>query len=229
MAVSNSLAKKSDEMVTVRYEVNGAQVIISPTITRNYLVSGNGAVTDQEIVMFMNLCKFQGLNPFLKEAYLIKFGTSPATMVVGKEVFTKRANRNERYAGNKAGIIVQNKKGDVVERTGAFHLPDETIVGGWAKVYIKGFNEPIESAVSFCEYCTMKDGKPSSNWAAKPATMIRKVALVQALREAFPEDFQGLYAAEERGVDDAIINDQPIHEPIEIKPDEPTVNEDPLA
>ncbi len=39
-----------------------------------------------------------------------------------------------------------------------------------------------------------------SNWAAKPGTMIRKVALVQALREAFPEDLQALYDAEEMGV-----------------------------
>ena len=31
----------------------------------------------------------------------------------------------------------------------------------------------------------------------KPATMIRKVAVVQALREAFPDRFQGLYAQEE--------------------------------
>jgi hypothetical protein len=29
--------------------------------------------------------------------------------------------------------------------------------------------------------------------------MIRKVALVQALREAFPEDLAGMYAAEEVG------------------------------
>jgi len=31
---------------------------------------------------------------------------------------------------------------------------------------------------------------------AETATMIRKVAKVQALREAFPEDFEGMYTAE---------------------------------
>ena len=35
-----------------------------------------------------------------------------------------------------------------------------------------------------------------------PATMIRKTAMVQALREAFPETLGGLYIAEEQGVDE---------------------------
>ncbi len=37
-----------------------------------------------------------------------------------------------------------------------------------------------------------------------PAIMIRKVALVQALREAFPDDLSQLYAAEEMGSDPSI-------------------------
>ena len=32
-----------------------------------------------------------------------------------------------------------------------------------------------------------------SLWLSKPATMIRKVALVQALREAYPGEFGGIY------------------------------------
>ena len=42
----------------------------------------------------------------------------------------------------------------------------------------------------------------NSQWAKKPATMIRKVALVQALREAFPKSFGGMYIAEEQGIDE---------------------------
>ncbi len=34
--------------------------------------------------------------------------------------------------------------------------------------------------------------------------MIRKVALVQALREAFPGTLGGMYVAEERGIDEPI-------------------------
>lgn len=199
MAVSNTLAaKKQAPAAVTEYESNGEVVKLSPQTIRNYLVSGGGAVTDQEIMMFMSLCRFQHLNPFLKEAYLIKYGNSPATIVTGKDVFTKRAKRNKDYAGKQAGIIVTDSTGAVEEREGTLVLPGETIVGGWAKVYIKGYEQPEYAAVSFNEYAGRKsNGELNSQWASKPATMIRKVALVQALREAFPEDYSGLYSPEE--------------------------------
>lgn len=198
--VNNKLpmAAKQQPAGLVEYDSNGEKIKLSMQTVRNYLVSGSGNVSDQECVMFMTLCKYQHLNPFLREAYLIKYGNSPATIVTGKDVFTKRAKRNPSYAGKQAGIIVQAQDGTVEEREGTFRLPTETIVGGWAKVFIKGQEVPEYAAVSFNEYAGRKsDGSLNGQWSSKPATMIRKVALVQALREAFPEDFQGLYSPEE--------------------------------
>ena len=93
MAVGNSLVGKTPQkMERVEFEVSGEKIILSPQIVRDYLVSGDKErVSLQEIVMFINLCKYAGLNPWLKEAYCIKYGNEPATMVVGKEAFTKRA------------------------------------------------------------------------------------------------------------------------------------------
>lgn len=200
MAVTNSLQARKTDSKVVEYDCGGETVKLSPAIIKQYLVNGNGAVTDQEVVMFLNLCRFQHLNPFLREAYLIKFGSQPATIVVGKEVMTKRAMRNPNFAGQQAGIVVLNKDGEIENRIGTLYLHGEEIVGGWAKVFVKGYENPVEMTVSFDEYCLKKDGKPASNWAVKPATMIRKVALVQALREAFPADLQNLYDADEMGV-----------------------------
>lgn len=202
MAVNNSLtkAKPNPQTAVTEYESNGEIVKLSPATIRNYLVSGGGNVSDQEVMMFLSLCRFQHLNPFLKEAYLIKYGTSPATIVTGKDVFTKRAKRNKDYAGKQAGIIVRgNETGEVTEREGTFYQPnEETIIGGWAKIYIKGQDVPEYASVPFDEYAgRTKDGKLNSQWATRPATMIRKVALVQALREAFPEDYSGLLSPEE--------------------------------
>ena len=195
--INNSIQKKQNTSV-VEYESNGEKVKLSPATIRQYLVSGNGQVTDQEVVMFMSLCKYQKLNPFLKEAYLIKFGNSPATIVTSKDVFTKRAKRNPNYAGKQAGIIVEKEDGTIEEREGSMALEGEKIVGGWAKIYIKGYEKPEYASVSFDEYAGRKaDGTLNSQWKSKPATMIRKVAVVQALREAFPEDFGGLYSEEE--------------------------------
>lgn len=204
MRVNNRIAQKpqtNDKVV--EYKCGEETVKLSPSIIRNYLVSGGGNVTDQEIGMFLNLCRFQHLNPFLREAYLIKFGNQPATIVTGKEAITKRAMRNPTYAGQQAGIVIWNAEvGELEHRPGSLLMRGEQLVGGWAKVYVKGYDVPIEAVVSFDEYVgTTKDGTINSQWSKKPATMIRKVALVQALREAFPEDLGGLYASEEVGVD----------------------------
>ena len=200
--IKNKLMNQTQESKIVEYESNGQKVKLSPTIIRNYLVNGGGNVSDQEVVMFLNLCKFQKLNPFLREAYLIKYGNQPATLVTGKDAILKRAYRNENYAGNIAGIIVAGENGEIERRTGTFKLPDEDLVGGWAKVFIKGYEYPIENEVSLDEYIgKTKEGEVNSQWQRKPATMIRKVALVQALREAFPEELQAMYDAAEMNLD----------------------------
>ena len=222
MAVKNSLAKTNSSGNTITYDANGEQVKLSTDMIKRYLVSGNGAVTDQEVVMFLSLCKFQHLNPFLREAYLIKYGTSPATVVVGKDVLLKRAMRSDKYEGSQAGVIVLAADGELVEREGTFVLPTENLVGGWAKVYLNNYKNPVYASVSMAEYSTGK-----SNWATKPATMIRKVALAQALREAFPEEMSQLYdQAEMSNVSDIPLDSTPVVAPVEpadeVKVIEPT-------
>lgn len=209
MAVQNQLAPSQPQKSAITYKVGGNDITLNGGIVRKYLVSGNaGDVTDQEVMMFIRLCQYQGLNPFLREAYLVKYGSSPAQIVTGKGALEKRASRCERYRGFEAGIIVRRPDGCVDWRTGTFYLPDEQLVGGWAKVYVDGYTHPVEAAVSLGEYNTGK-----SVWLQKPATMIRKVAKSQALREAFPENMQGMYEAEERGVAYDDLPDAPIEMP----------------
>lgn len=215
MTVQNSLARKSNESVTT-FTVGNDTVTLSPSIVRNYLTNGNGAVTDQEVNYFVHLCRGQGLNPFLKEIYLIKFGQQPATFVVSKEAFLKRAEANPQYDGSESGIIVLNKDGELIERKGGFFLKDsEQVVGGWAKVYRKDRKYPSDVQVTFEEYAgRTKDGNLNSNWANRPATMIKKVALVQALREAFPNDLNNLYTEEEQGdIQMPMVDTTPIEQP----------------
>ena len=215
MQVQNSLARKSNESVTT-FTVGNDTVTLSPSIVRNYLTNGNGAVTDQEVNYFVHLCRGQRLNPFLKEIYLIKFGTQPATFVVSKEAFLKRAEANPQYDGSESGIIVLNKDGELIERKGGFFLKDsEQVVGGWAKVYRKDRKYPSDVQVTFEEYAgRTKDGNLNSNWANRPATMIKKVALVQALREAFPNDLNNLYTEEEQGdIQMPMVDTTPIEQP----------------
>lgn len=152
-------------------------------------------IEDKELALVLGLCKAQRLNPFNKDVYIIKYGNSPASIVTSKEVFTKRANANPDFEGFDAGIVYINGRGEVCTREGSavYKAANEQLVGGWCRVYVKG-RRPFYDEVTLEEYSTGKSG-----WAKMPATMIRKVALVHCLREAFPDDFQGLYAAEEMG------------------------------
>lgn len=242
MAVQNSIAKRPGAMPdkSVEYSVNGSTVRLSPSIVRNYLTNGNGNVTDQEVAMFINLCKYQGLNPLIKDAYLIKYGNQAATIVTSKDAIMKRAMRNPNYAGHQAGVIVRREDGKLDYRAGAFTMQGEELVGGWAKTYVKGYDVPIEMAVSFEEYVGRKsDGTINSMWKTKPGMMIRKVALAASLREAFPEDLQGMYASEEMNadVDDTMgmpveLPEQPVQMPepeIEEAPWEPPEEAEPEA
>ena len=193
-------AKVTAEMVNVPHALTpSAPADLSVPTIKKYI---NDKATDEEAYVFLQLCKARGLNPFLKEAYLIKYDhVSPATMVVGKDAFMKRAELHPEYDGFEAGIIVETegKEGFVIAdnyRVGTVYYDNEILLGGWAKVYRKDHKHPVEITVNMREFSTGK-----SSWNKMPATMIRKVALVQALREAFPSELSGMYDQSEMGVE----------------------------
>jgi phage recombination protein Bet len=168
--------------------------------------------TDQEAFTFLQLCKAQNLNPFLKEAYLVKYGEEPASIVTGKDTFTKRADRLPQYDGFKAGIIVLDNSNQVTYREGSFMVAGEKLLGGWAEVFRKDRSQSFRNEVSLTEYERRKnDTTLMPDWKTMPATMIRKVALVQSLREAFPDEFGGMCSPEEMPVDSSAL---PVYEAV---------------
>lgn len=201
-------------------KTDSGEIKLSVATIKQYLVNGNGNITDQEAMMFLGLCEGQRLNPFIKEAYLIKYGSSPATMVVSKDVFMKRAIKNPDFDGIESGVIVINQHGDVEYKKGALYIKSmETLVGAWATVYRKSWSHPVSVEVNFEEYVGRKgNGEINAQWASKPATMIIKVAKTHALREAFVEDLQGMYDESEMQIDVTDLSNQPI---IDVQP-EPT-------
>lgn len=188
--------------LAVVYEVDGQQIKLTPSIVQEYIVGTDAQITLPEFKFFTELCKARKLNPFLHEAYCIKYGKNPAQIVVGKDAILKRAITNPNFNGIESGVIVLTDKNEVIERKGTFHLSTETLVGGWARVYRKNWEYPTYCSVSFDEVAQRKtDGTLNSNWANKGATMVEKVAKVRALRETFIEDLGGMYEAEEAPVE----------------------------
>lgn len=189
----------------VGFMANGKEVQLTGNTVMKYLVRGNGQVSEQEVVMFTNLCKFQELNPFLNEAYLVKFGSQPASIIVSKEAFMKRAEKHPSYEGFKAGIIVE-RNGGLVEIEGAVKLKDDGLIGGWCSVYRSDRKHPITSKISLDEF-----SKGQATWKQMPLTMIRKSAIVNGLREAFPETLGAMYTEDDADIKPAaetVIQDE---------------------
>ncbi len=197
MEKQQAMAVNPASKMEVVYNTLGQEIKLNANIVRQYLTKGSGNVTDQEILQFISICKYQQLNPFLNEAYLVKFannrgGEDNASIIVSKEAFMKRAEGCEQYRGFRAGLIL--KRGtEVVYEEGEFMRDGDVLLGGWAEVYRKDRDFPIKA------YCNLKDyDKGRSTWNAIKCTMIRKVALVHALREAFPTQLGAMYTADEQ-------------------------------
>ncbi|CUN12191.1 phage recombination protein Bet [Turicibacter sanguinis] len=190
------LAQQQDYYKVHKIETDSGTIELSMAQIRDFLVAPDVEISVQELKMFLGLCQYQKLNPFIKDAYLIKFSNKqPASIVVSKDVAFKRAFANPNYDGMESGIVVLNKEtGQLEQRKGTLYIKSrEELVGAWATVWRKDIPRPTEVVVNFDEYVQLKDGKPNTNWSKRPAIMIHKVAESTALRKAFPDTHQGMY------------------------------------
>ena len=149
----------------------------------------------KEVAYFMELCRAQRLNPFLNEAYLVKFQGKPAQIMVAHKALVKRAEAHPEYDGMEHGVVVL-RNGEVHNEQRGAYYPEagETLLGGWAKVYRKDRRMPIYAERSF-----QSMNKGQANWKSMPDVMIDKCAQAAALREAFPDELRGMYVTEEMG------------------------------
>ena len=189
---NNAVATASiaDRMYVTIKGTDGNDIKITKKILMDTICHGM-QISDADMVQFLTLCQVNQLNPFVRDAYLIKFNGAPAQMIVSKEAFMKRADTCPDFEGIESGVIGMNGDGDIKNFVGAFLPPSWELVGGWCKVYRKD-RHPYEQQVSLKEY-----QKGQSTWKTMPLTMIRKVAEVQTLREAYPCQLGGMYVKEE--------------------------------
>ena len=202
----------------IRYHDSSArEVALNVEFVRRYFCQ---KATPDEAFGFMRFCEFHQLNPFLRDAYLIKYDEREAAqMVIGYHVWLQRADADPRYRGFKAGIIVQTDTGQE-RRQGAFYVDDETLLGGWCEVQVEG-REPARVEVALREY-----NRNRALWKTHPATMIQKVAAAQAFRFAFPRLFAGAYDQAEVGPDHQLPDDVIT---VEMPPEEPVADAPALA
>lgn len=190
----------SEDHGIVRYKASdGSEVKLSPAIVQQYIVTGGQQVDPRELFAFMAKCQARGLNPLAGDAYMTTYlnkhtGQVEASVIVSKDYFVRTATQQPGFDGIRAGVVVASRQtGQLTYREGCIVGENsETLVGGWAEVYDKGRAHPSRAEVGLAEY-----DQHRSLWKSKPATMIRKVALVQALREAYPGAYGGIYDGSE--------------------------------
>lgn len=173
--------------------LSGDLITIDEKAINDVIKKGNTYITDSEVNVFVQLCKNLKLNPFTRDAYLVKYDEKkPAEMVIAKDAMQKNADMHPQYDGQQDGIVIVDKNGNEKDIIGAIPPNGAFLLGGWCKVYRKDRRFPTEIRVALKEY-----NKGKSTWGTMPATMIRKVAIAQALRQAFPNMFNGVYIEEE--------------------------------
>lgn len=176
--------------LAVSYTANdGTAVQLDADTVRRFILTGSGNATDADVAGFLALCRARGLNPLARDAYLVKYGDGPASAIVSKDYYMRAATQQPTFKGLRAGVVVVTKDGELVEREGALvGGQTERLVGGWAEVRDSRWDAPMKAVVALSEYDSGK-----SLWRSKPATMVRKTAVVQVLREAYSSVFAGLY------------------------------------
>jgi len=132
--------------------------------------------TDKELFMFMGVSKSFGLNPFKREVHFIKYGNAAASIVVGYEQYLKRAERTGKLDGWKCWT----EKDELGEKAIIeIKRKDQSLPIRW-EVYRKEFD------------------KGQSTWKTMGIFMLKKVAISQGFRLAFPDDLGGMpYIPEE--------------------------------
>ncbi|TMR90530.1 phage recombination protein Bet [Nonomuraea basaltis] len=157
------------------------------------------------LVGYLHLCQRRGLDPFLKQVYLVgrnqkqrdgSYRTvyTPQTGIDGFRVLAQRAAR-------RTGIEYEYEYEDTI-----WFAPDGSRHEVWlwdkppaaAKVTVLKNGKRFSGVALYSAYVdTDREGKPKNRWKADPAGMTAKCAEAQALRKAFPEDLGDLYTDDE--------------------------------
>lgn len=171
-----------------KHEVIKAEVVESTMVdfkekAKSFLADMGFKLKPADANKFIELCSVYNLNPFTREIYPVVYQNT-LNIIVGYEVYIKRAERSGLLKGWKTWTEGNIKNGDLK---------------ACIEIIRAGFEAPFYHEVYFCEYALQ-----TPIWKAKPITMIKKVAIAQGFRLAFPCELGGIpYTSDELNTENA--------------------------
>jgi phage recombination protein Bet len=154
-------------------------------------------IPKEEKIMFIELCKMNGLNPFKREVHISAYGSGANrqfAIITGYETYIKRAELSGRLNGWETSIEqCKTAKTDIKGKLSFIEDLKATVT-----IYRKDFDKPFTHSVKFSEYVqTTRDGNVTKFWT-KAESQLKKVAISQGFRLCFNEVLGGMpYTKEE--------------------------------
>lgn len=140
-----------------------------------YLKTIGTNVSESEAMEFCEVARANGLNPFKREVYFVKFGDK-RNIITGYETYIKRAEATGLLDGWKVDV------------TGRGNDMAATLT-----IYRKDWKYPFTHTAYFSEMA-----KNTDNWKKMPSHMLRKTAISQGFRMCFTDALGGFpYTREE--------------------------------
>ena len=137
------------------------------------------SLSESEIQQFIHTALAGNLDPFKREIYIAVYGEGDnrkVSILTGYQVYLKRAERTGKLDG--WGARIDGTAGQMKAVVEIFRKD-------WSHSFIH--EAYWEEAVQ-----KKKDGNPTQFWAKQPRFQLRKVAIAQAFRLAFPDELGGL-------------------------------------
>lgn len=158
--------------------------------------------TDDELRLFVQVCKGANLNPFLKQVHLVKrwdsrVGMEVGAIQVGIDGFRAVAEGSGQYAGNDDPVFDGEKDIELpaTQKVAARKITVPAKATVTVFKLLEGQRYGFSATARWEEY--YPGAKMGFQWHIRPYLMLGKCAEALALRKAFPKLLSGMYAQEE--------------------------------